>query len=336
MNSTSCKAPMTNMYFTVKGEVSPCWLTVGAVDTWSPDRSIHDIWFGSEFAKLNINLMNGRFLGKCGICKNNIDNGVWPLAKAYEDLTANLYPAMMELELSNQCNLECIMCSGMLSSGIRKNRDKLPPLPMIYTQAFVDELREFVPHLQEMRLNGGEPFAQKIVLDICDMIAEVNPGLKVTVATNGTIMNKRVRHIMKHNNLHLNISIDSLEKPAYETIRVNGDFDKLMRNFEIFREYCSQNSRELSVMVNPMNTNWVEMAEFTRWTHVNDVNLWFNTIRYPEHLAMWNQSSEWLYDAFTRMDKQRWALQKADRNISQFDNLIKQVQNWYLDSLLTE
>ena len=69
--------------------------------------------------------------------------------------------------------------AGELSSGIRKNREGKPPLPMAYTDKFIEQLEEFIPHLEELRFNGGEPFAQRIVLDICDMVAEVNPKLKV-------------------------------------------------------------------------------------------------------------------------------------------------------------
>jgi MoaA/NifB/PqqE/SkfB family radical SAM enzyme len=65
---------------------------------------------------------------------------------------------MMELEIENTCNLECVMCIGELSSAIRKNRDKLPPIKSPYNEAFVEQLEEFIPHLKELRFNGGEPF----------------------------------------------------------------------------------------------------------------------------------------------------------------------------------
>ena len=218
-----CKAPVNNMYFTVHGTVAPCWLTVGAIDRWSPTHSISDIWFGEKYQQIRDNISNDIFKGKCGECKKDVDNGVWPLAKAYDQFTVKEYPSLMELELSNQCNLECVMCSGTLSSGIRKNRDKLPPLPQIYTDEFRQQLREFIPHLEELRFNGGEPFAQKIVLDICEDVAELNPGLKVNIATNGTVYNKRVQKIMDMCNIHINISIDSLLHDRYSEIRINGE-----------------------------------------------------------------------------------------------------------------
>ena len=56
----------------------------------------------------------------------------------------------------------------------------------------------------------------------------LNPKLKINIATNGTVYNKQVRTILDKCNIHLNISIDSLDKENYESIRINGDFDELM------------------------------------------------------------------------------------------------------------
>ena len=328
-----CKAPVNNMYFTVHGTVAPCWLTVGAIDRWSPTHSISDIWFGEKYQQIRDNIANDIFKGKCAECKKDIDNGVWPLAKAYDQFTVKKYPSLMELELSNQCNLECVMCSGTLSSGIRKNKDKLPPLPQIYTDEFRQQLREFIPHLEELRFNGGEPFAQKIVLDICEDVAELNPGLKVNIATNGTVYNKRVQKIMDMCNIHINISIDSLLHDRYSEIRINGDLSVLMKNFEIFNKYCKDGNRDLSIMVNPMRQNWDEMVEFVKWTDKHHVKLWYNTIRYPADCAIWNLPSEKLKEIHTSLQAELDSIPMTTYNYDKADHLInRQIANWLLES----
>ena len=328
-----CNAPVNNMYFTVHGTVAPCWLTVGAIDRWSPTHSISDIWVGEKYQQIRDNIANDIFKGKCAECKKDIDNGVWPLAKAYDQFTVKKYPSLMELELSNQCNLECVMCSGTLSSGIRKNRDKLPPLPQIYTDEFRQQLREFIPHLEELRFNGGEPFAQKIVLDICEDVAELNPGLKVNIATNGTVYNKRVQKIMDMCNIHINISIDSLLHDRYSEIRINGDLSVLMKNFEIFNKYCKDGNRDLSIMVNPMRQNWDEMVEFVKWTDKHHVKLWYNTIRYPADCAIWNLPSEKLKEIHTSLQAELDSIPMTTYNYDKADHLInRQIANWLLES----
>ena len=320
------------MYITLQGKVSPCWKLPGFCDAWSKERSLMDIWNGEKFQQYRDALKQNQFLNRCKECKKDIDNNVWPLAQAYEIFPVNDMPSLMEIELSNQCNLECIMCNGNLSSGIRKNRDKLPPLPQIFDDSFLEQMREFIPHLTELRVNGGEPFAQKILLDLLDIVAEMNPKLKVNIATNGTVYNKRVQGILDKCNIHLNISIDSLIPERYEEIRVNGSFETLMNNFEIFKNYCHTNRRNLSIMVNPMNMNWDEMIEFVRFTQTHDCNLWYNTILYPTHVTLKHLPPQKLQEIIQHM-KDDLQTTVAFRNYNKAYHLILQLENWCLDAL---
>jgi len=340
-----CLAPFNNMYFTTEGRVAPCWLLVGYLDTWSTQKSIKDIWFGEKFSKYRDNLKNGIFENECRVCKQKIEADTWPLAMAYDGFTVKDYPSLLELELSNQCNLECIMCEGRLSSGIRKNRDKLPPLPMIYDDSFIEQLKEFIPHLEELRFNGGEPFAQKIVYDICMLVADLNPSLRINIATNGTVYNKQVKKIMDRCNLSLNISIDSLEKENYDSIRINGDFNLLMENFIRFRDYCHSNHRGLSVMVNPMRNNWWEMPNFVEFATENKVHLWYNTIHHPEHLGIWSLPSGDLNIIIQTLELEVERLRPDPLtenfielgNWEKLDHFVnKQLTNWYIKQLERE
>lgn len=340
-----CIAPFNNMYFTTEGRVAPCWLLVGHVVNWSSGKSMKDIWSGSEFEKIRTDLKNGVFEKDCRVCKQKIEADTWPLALAYDGFSVKEYPTLLELELSNQCNLECVMCEGRLSSGIRKNRDKLPPLPQVYDDSFVEQLKEFIPHLEELRFNGGEPFAQKIVYDICMLVAELNPTLRINIATNGTVYNKQVRAILDKCNIHLNISIDSLDKDNYESIRINGDFDDLMSNFEIFSAYCKEKNRGLSVMVNPMRTNWWEMPKFVEFTVKHKVHLWYNTIHHPEHLGIWNLDSKdisvILQTLKPEVDRLKPEPESQDYiawgNWNKLDHFVNsQIDNWYTKQLERE
>jgi len=339
-----CVAPYNNMYFTTEGHVAPCWLLVGKIDKWSTSRSIKDIWFGEKFTEYRNNLKEGLFNSECRVCKQKIEADTWPLALAYDGFTVKEYPTLLELELSNQCNLECIMCEGRLSSGIRKNREKLPPMPAVYDDSFVEQLKEFIPHLEELRFNGGEPFAQKIVYDICMLVAKINPTLRINIATNGTVYNKQVREILEKCNIHLNISIDSLDKENYESIRINGNFDDLMENFQTFKKYCHDNNRGLSVMVNPMNNNWWEMPNFVKFTTENKVNLWYNTIHHPEHLSIWSLPSQDISVILQTLEPIVEELKPVDySNYVAFGNweklnhfVTKQIANWYTKQLARE
>lgn len=56
-----------------------------------------------------------------------------------------------------------------------------------YNDAFVEQLEEFIPHLKELRFNGGEPFLINAVFRIFEKVEKLNPKLKIVIATNGTV-----------------------------------------------------------------------------------------------------------------------------------------------------
>ena len=340
--TSACNAPTTNLYFSVDGQASPCWLYFPFVPPkWSPERSIADIWNGKEFTKVRRALAEGRFIGRCSECRHDIATGNRPLAEAYDfDHPIGEWPSMLEMELSNLCNLECVMCHGRLSSKIRKNREQLPPLESPYDDSFVDQVAELVPHLREVRFNGGEPLLQPIVHKITERIGDLRPDLKVTIATNGTVINSKVRRMLDRCNIHVNLSLDSLVPERYESIRVHARFDEVMANFEEFRAYCHDRDRSLCIMVNPMRMNWMEMADYVWWCNERNVNLWFNTIREPRHLALHNLPRAELQEIYDTLAARELPAAPAGAagwtqrgNIAVFERFVhSQVKTWLDES----
>jgi radical SAM protein with 4Fe4S-binding SPASM domain len=285
-----CHAPFNNMYFNSQGEVANCWLTFDDPEYYDETKTIRDIWFGEKFTRLREAIKDYDLSYKCTTCKNYIDSGnfVNVLARTYDNEYPIIeYPTMIEFELSNTCNLECTMCTGLLSSVIRKNREKLPALKSPYGDRFVEELREFIPHLKEVRFNGGEPFLIHIYYKIWDLIQELNPGLKIVVATNGTVLTAKVKKYLERGNFHINLSIDSLDPALYAQIRVNGDLNEVLENFHYFKNYCAERKRNFCIMVNPMRQNWEGMIDFINFCNEHHVHVWFNTIVRPYEQAIW-------------------------------------------------
>lgn len=289
-----CYAPFSNIYFNVKGQGAACWLTFFEAPRY-PEHSIRDIWFGPYFDRLR-GLINDKNLSeRCGVCERNIRNRLFgnPLARAYDvEHPARPYPTIMELELSNACNLGCIMCNGRLSSTVRRERDRLPPQKSPYDDQFVEQLGEFIPHLEEARFNGGEPFLQKICWQAWDRIAGIKPSVLVTVATNGTVWNDRVKSVLERGNFRINLSLDGMSPSVYESIRRGSSFERVMTNIGHFGDHCRERGTIFSLMVNPMRPNWRELPAFVEFCNSRSYYLQFNTIYRPFHLALWTLGSE--------------------------------------------
>lgn len=289
-----CRAPFSNIYFNVKGEAAACWLTFFEAPRY-PEKSLREIWFGQYFEDLRRRILDADLSERCKVCERNIRNRLFqnPLAKAY-DTSHELgkYPSIMEFELSNFCNLGCIMCNGRLSSTIRKNRDALPPQESPYGEKFVDELEEFIPYLKEARFNGGEPFLQKLCWSAWERIIRINPAVEICVATNGTVWNDKVAEILSRGNFRINLSLDGMTKETYESIRVGSKFEKVIENIHRFGKYCRERGKIFSIMINPMRVNWRELPLFVEFCNHHGYYLHFNTIYRPFDLALWTLPSQ--------------------------------------------
>ena len=337
-----CHAPFNNMYFNSVGDVANCWLTFEDPEQYTEDRNIMEIWKGEKFTRLREAIKKQNLDNYCSTCKHNLEtkNFVNVLARAYDnEYPLTDYPSMMEFELSNTCNLECTMCTGLLSSSIRSNRDKLPPLKSPYGKKFVQDLKEFIPHLHEARFNGGEPFMIKIYWEIWDLILSINPNITIVIATNGTVLNERVKDYLRRGNFNINLSIDGMSAETYNNIRINGDINKVLENFKWFRDFCHEYKRTLCVMVNPMRQNWHEMADAVNFCNENNVNIWYNTITRPVDQAIWNLPYPKLKEVYETLSKAELKPNKnADRNIYQYNistykNLVeKQIKTWMTEA----
>jgi MoaA/NifB/PqqE/SkfB family radical SAM enzyme len=333
-----CHAPFSNMYFNTQGDVAVCWLTFHKPEKYSPEKTVMDIWKGANFERIRQSINERNLNFACETCKKHLQDGnfVNVLAKAYDnDYSSTDFPSIMEFELSNTCNLACTMCNGLLSSRIRKERDQLPPLKSPYGDKFVQELRGFIPHLKEARFNGGEAFMINLNYKIWDQIFELNPGLRIVAATNGTYLNPRVKEYLAKGNFHLNISIDGFTKETYEKIRIHGDFDLLMENVKFYRAYCREHDRTLCIMINPMRQNWWEMSDFVNWCNELGIHLWYNTIVRPEDQSIWNLPSEKLREIYETLSKAPIHPRKDtpkgiyDYNVRTFQNLVhQQIKTW--------
>lgn len=333
-----CHAPFNNMYFNVHGQVGPCWLTLNDGDTW-PEKSVRDIWFGERFRRIREKVA-ARDLGAfCKTCKMNIESGnyVSVLAKLY-DLPYGLteYPTEMEFELSNRCNLECVMCKGELSSSIREKREGLPPIPQRYDDRFVEQLREFIPHLKEAKFLGGEPFLIDIYTDIWEVIRELNPGMRITVTTNGTALNNRIKQLIEDLDFQIIISIDSFKKETYEQIRIKAVYEVVMKHLDYFLDYAERKNKVIQVSINPLRKNWHELHEYVDFCNARNMFLWFNTVVYPHEEALWSLPAAELEKIHAFLQAQRLSPRPPstlranyDHNCRVFENLVNvQLVTW--------
>ncbi|MBS1618771.1 MAG: twitch domain-containing radical SAM protein [Bacteroidetes bacterium] len=259
-----CYLPFSSMTFSFNGAVHVCGYNRDVFLGRYPENTIDQIWQGEQARKLREHMMHNDLDYGCRHCKFFFEkekfSNLRPLVfdKYYQNTDA-VFPTVFEFELSNECNLECQMCSGEVSSSIRKNRDKLPPLPTPYDDAFVEQLTAYIPHLREAKFYGGEPFLIPIYYKIWDKVKELNPGLELFTITNGTHWNSKIERLVTELNFDLAVSIDAYDKEKVERIRKNVVYEKLIDNIHRFSRICTDKGKHLSLSFTVQKDNWEQL-----------------------------------------------------------------------------
>ncbi|MES2622700.1 MAG: twitch domain-containing radical SAM protein [Bacteroidota bacterium] len=286
-----CYVPFNSLTFSWLGKVYACTYNRNILVGEYPQNSIRDIWFGEPIKKLRGYIQHNDLNYGCQHCKYFVEKGKFTGLKPqsfdkYSDYKEDGYPRVMEFETSSKCNLECIMCNGNTSSSIRQNRDKLPPLPTPYDDAFIEQMKEFIPHLKEAKFFGGEPFLVHSYFQIWDQMMELNPAISIFVITNGTILTDKVKELLHKGNFELAVSIDSIRKERYEYIRKNASFETVMENLDYFNQYTQSRGRTMSLSFTTQRENWDELAEVIEFCNKKGIIFFNSFLTAPFELSL--------------------------------------------------
>jgi radical SAM protein with 4Fe4S-binding SPASM domain len=303
--SSFCYAPTSNMYFSQNGEVKVCCHNTEYTIGKYPQQTIHEIWNSPEAITLREHMKKFDLNHGCSYCAFEMElrNFTQSPSRHFDKFSREQhYPSMMEFLLTNTCNLECVMCTGEYSSSIRKNREKLAPLVSPYNKNFVEQLKEFIPSLREARFSGsGEAFSIDLNFEIWEQIIALNPQCVITIQSNGTYLNSRIKDILNRGRFEIGISLDSLNHKTFESIRVNAKFDRVMENIQYFSKYCKRTSNRFSIATCIMRNNWHELPDFVKFCNSMDAYATFHKVWFPEEFALNNLSFDELQYTYTTL-----------------------------------
>jgi len=286
-----CYLPFNSMTFSMSGRVYVCSYNKNILLGTYPVQGIAEIWNGEEAQRLREHMRHNDLSYGCGHCKFYFDKGKFsnlrpPSFDKYSASTKADYPRVLEFELSNECNLECQMCNGNVSSSIRKRRDGLPPLYNPYDDNFLKQLEPYIRTLSEAKFYGGEPFLIPMYFRIWTLVAQMNPECELFVITNGMQWNARIEALIQNLNMDVAISIDSLQRDRLEKIRRNARFDLLMENIHRINAIMRAKGRYLSLSFTVQQENWDELPSFVRFCNSIEASVYISYLDNPKEYAI--------------------------------------------------
>ncbi len=178
------------------------------------------------------------------------------------------FPNELNLEITNNCNLACIMCP-------RPNmKRRVGSMEYDLFKRIIDQVRE---HVDLVYIAGGlgEPTLHK---RLGEMITYARvAGVRVGLSTNATLLNPGIcQAIFDARPDLILLSLDGATKEIHEKIRVGSNFEETMSKVEYFlKEKHLKNLKQLYTIVQMiyMSENKIEMDSFRkRWLSYKGIN----------------------------------------------------------------
>lgn len=290
-----CLAPSVQMHLLPDGDIRACCRNPVPLGNIAEQR-LPEIWWGERRAGMQLQLAAKEIPTGCENCAAEIATegrrGSYPEVFDFwtnrlgRDRTGRPWPIRMEFNLSNRCNLQCIQCSGDLSSSIRIHREGRQALGTVYDDTFFEDLRPFLPHLRHANFAGGEPFLGPENFRVWEMIAEVAPKLECTINTNATQWNRRVEEVLDRGRFSFIFSLDGITKETYESIRIDGDLDEVLANIERFRDHAQRHNTDVNINHCLMPQNHHEFADLLLYAEQRGIKVNVSVVRAPRHCSI--------------------------------------------------
>jgi radical SAM protein with 4Fe4S-binding SPASM domain len=130
--------------------------------------------------------------------------------------------------LTNRCNLKCIHCC--INAGHQSDSESLSTGQIL---SAIDKILSVNP--DNIVFSGGEPMLREDFFKVLDYTAQKYNG-KITLATNGTLINEENVHKLTELCYQIDISLDGVDEESCSIIRGPGVFDKAMYSVKLLQE----------------------------------------------------------------------------------------------------
>jgi MoaA/NifB/PqqE/SkfB family radical SAM enzyme len=199
---------------------------------------------------------------------------MYPKLNIFDD-----FPSCVQIEPASICNFRCVFCFQVDKTFSNKNSGHMGYIELDLFKKVVDELEGNVESIT--LASRGEPTLHK---QLGEMLEYMNGKfLAIKINSNASLFTDDLIHTILSNDVQtMAFSIDAANKELYEKLRVNGKFEKTLKNVQRFNEIREKEyptsrlvTRISGVKVNDIQ-NIEEMADM--WSEYSDLVAFTNYI----------------------------------------------------------
>ncbi len=159
-------------------------------------------------------------------------------------------PKSYFMELTNFCNLKCIMCN--FHSPSLENHEKRPKgfMDTDLAKEILDQIGRLGVDTWVALHGAGEPILHRDLIEILTHAGKYK-NIKCGFLTNAMLLDREVsKDILQTGIAWIGFSIDGMNKQCFEKYRLGSDFDRIVENVLGFLELLRQSQKRVKTFVN--------------------------------------------------------------------------------------
>lgn len=215
-------------------------------------------------------------------------------------------------EITEVCNLNCVHCYN--ASGTNKrfyiSNDKAIEI--------VDGISKL--NYESIALSGGEPLTHPYLDTIIDAI--LAKGIKVSIITNGTLIDQKFLEKIKNKAVTLQISMESCIEEENDYIRGKGNLNKLKQVFSLINDNGLMHCVSLQQTPQRINSKHVvELVEYAKKLGCRKMGFstWQPIGRSKEHTDEFSMSTQEIIQLYNDINTEASKLATNDFFVGGFD-----------------
>ncbi|RVU54126.1 GTP 3',8-cyclase MoaA [Anaerosphaera multitolerans] len=174
----------------------------------------------------------------------------------------------IRVSLTERCNLRCVYC--MTEKGIEKicHEDLLS-----YEDLYKLLKTLSKAGIRKIKITGGEPFVRKDAIDFIKLLKQDSSFEKVTVTTNGLLLDKYLDSLIEMGIDGINISLDSLREDKFKRLTRGGNLKLLIETIDEILNRGYENLKLNTVLMKGVNDD--EILDFARFVEERNMAIRF-------------------------------------------------------------
>jgi len=263
-SKTFCKMPFVGLQATHRGTRLCCRSRKSGIN------GIKDFWESDYREEVKNKMLKGETVSDCASCYKDEAEGKISLRNHYNSIYKKLpiqaSPTALDLDFSNLCNLQCIMCGPNRSSQWNKELGGKTLTPISKEQ--IDQLCQMSGQVKHITIQGGEPSIMPEFeyyfqhLKDKDLIGDI----EIDCISNLTNINTKFYKFLEHfKSVNINASVDAHGK-VNDYIRFPSKFQKIEQNLL----ELTNKKMQVNLQITLQTLSMLNFYDFLAW--ISDVH----------------------------------------------------------------